>query len=159
MIKKAIIVLVCFILIVLLANTILAPGPRTPWYQVEHWEEEVCSKWGGTQFSGQEAVTAGRKFSFAKMTATAQAKKFKTPENFYLYEVGWYIDSFAELIDYELVLTNPSKPGLRHRIISGSLAPEAGTVGYEIYNLTDDYTELVLQYSGGSVATPIIEVK
>lgn len=159
MIKKILVVLVCFVLLVLLANTILAPSPRAPWYQVEDWEAEVCSKWGGTQFSGQEAVTEGRKLSFAKMTATAQAKRFRAPENFYVYEVGWYIDSFAELIDYELVLINPSKPGLRRRVVSGSLAPEAGAVGYETYNLTDDYTELVLQYSGGSVTTPIIEVK
>ena len=158
-IKKLIVILACFVLIVLLANTIFAPSPRTPWYQVEHWEEEVCSKWGGTQFSGQEAVTSGRKISFAKMTATAQAKKFKTPENFYLYEIAYYIDSFAELIDYELVLTDPAKPDLRHRILSGSLAPEAGTMGYEVYNLTDDYSELVLKYTGGSVTTQIIEVR
>lgn len=161
MIKKTVVLLIfaCFISIVLLSNIITAPTPKTPWYQVEPWEEEVCSKWGGTRFSDQEAVTAGRKIAWATMTATAQAKKFKTPENFYLYEVAWYLDSYGKLIDYELVLTDPSKPDLRHRIVSGSLSPEAGTMGYEIYNLTDDYSELVLKYTGGSVTTPIIEVR
>lgn len=161
MTKKIILLLVFagFVSIVLLSNIITAPTPKTPWYQVEPWEEEVCSKWGGTRFSDQEAATAGRKIAWATMTATAQAKKFKTPENFYLYEVAWYLDSYGKLIDYELVLTNPSKPGLRHRIVSGSLAPEAGTMGHEIYNLTDEYTELVLKYTDGSVATPIIEVR
>ena len=70
--KKVVVVLafaVLFLLVVL-SNNITAPTPTTPWYQVEDWEKEVCSKWGGTQFSGQAAVTSGRKFSFAALTTS-----------------------------------------------------------------------------------------
>ena len=159
MIKKILLVFGIFILLVLLANNIIAPTPKTPWYAVEPWEEEVCSKWGGTEFAGQEAVTSGRNFAWSTMTATAQGKKFKTPENYYLYEVGWYLDSFGQLTDYELVMINPAKADLRYLVDSGSLEPESGTIGYEIYNLTSDYTHLKLTYTGGSITTPIITVR
>ena len=158
--KKSVVLLVfvSFILLFLLANNISAPTPTTPWYEVEDWEKEVCSKWGGTRFAGQEAVTTGRKFSWAAMTATVQGKKLKTPENYYLYEVGWYIDSFSEVTDYEILLINPSKLDWKYKVASGSLSPDSGTVGYEVFNLTQDYTHITLVYSGGTVTTPIIQV-
>ncbi len=159
--KKGIVALifVMFILLVLFANNIIAPTPTTPWYQVEDWEKEVCSKWGGTQFSGQAAVTIGRKLSFAALSATMQGKKFKTPENYYLYEVAWYIDSFAEDTDYDVLMIDPDKPDVFKRVASGTLAPGAGTTGFEVYNLTQDYTHLRFQYTGGQILTPIIRVK
>ena len=160
-IKKGVIVSVfaVLILIVIFSNNITAPTPTTPWYQVEDWEKEVCSKWGGTQFSGQAAVTSGRTFSFAALSATAQAKKFKTPENYFLYEVAYYIDSFAEDTSYEIVMFDPDKADIFTKVAAGSLAPGAGSTGYEIYNLTQDYTHLKFTYTGGQIVTPIIRVK
>ncbi|MBW3002189.1 hypothetical protein KY338_03460 [Candidatus Woesearchaeota archaeon] len=159
--KKVVVVLafaVLFLLVVL-SNNITAPTPTTPWYQVEDWEKEVCSKWGGTQFSGQAAVTSGRKFSFAALTATVQGKRLKTPENFYLYEVAWYIDSFAEDIDYEISLFHPDNAEVFKIVEAGRLVPEAGTTGYQVYNLTQDFTHIKFKYTGGQVVTPIIQVR
>jgi len=160
-IKKGIIVLAfaVLILLVVFANNITAPTPTTPWYQVEDWEKEVCSKWGGTQFSGQAAITSGRKLSFGALSATMQAKKFKTLEKYYLYEVAWYIDSFSEDTDYEVLMIDPDKPDVFKRVVSGRLGPGAGTTGFETYNLTQDYTHLRFKYSGGDILTPIIRVK
>jgi len=159
--KKGLVVLVFAVLflLVVLANTITAPTPTTPWYQVEDWEKEVCSKWGGTQFSGQAVVTMGRKLSFGALSATMQAKKFRTPENYYLYEVGWYIDSFAEDMDYDVIMLDPEKPDVFRRVVSGRLVPDAGTTGFETYNLTQDFTHLRFKYTGGEMLIPIIRVK
>lgn len=129
-----------------------------PWYEVQQWEKDVCSKWGGTGTAGQEAVTTGRKLSWASMSATVQGKKFKTPEKTYIYEVAWYVDSFSELTNYEITMINPAKPTLKHLIDSGSLGPESGSIGQEIYNLTQDFTQIKFTYSGGAITTPIIEV-
>lgn len=164
---KVIIIFASFILIVLLANNmhavlLEAMGLRAQykepaWHEVEEWEKEVCSKWGGTSFAGQEAVTSGRKFSWAAMTATVQGKKTRTKEKAYIYEVAWYIDSFSETTNYEILMINPAKPELRQLVDSGSLAPEAGAIGYETYNMTQDFTHIKLAYKGGSMTTPIIE--
>jgi len=129
-----------------------------PWYEVQQWEKDVCSRWGGTGTSGQAAVTTGRKLSWASMSATVQGKKFKTPEKNYIYEVSWYIDSFSESTNYEITMINPSKPELKYLVDSGSLGPETGTIGHEAYNLTQDFTQIKLTYSGGAITTPIAEV-
>lgn len=157
--RNTVLVFAVLVFLVLLANNIIAPTPTAPWYEVEDWEKEVCSKWGGTQFSGQEAVVSGRKFSFAGLTATAQASKFRSPEGFYQYEVAWYLDSFAELTDYELVLFDSDNPDVFMRVDSGSLQPGAGTTGFEVYNLTQDYTHLRLKYTGGQVVAPVARVR
>ncbi|MEM4263596.1 MAG: hypothetical protein QW666_01720 [Candidatus Woesearchaeota archaeon] len=160
--------IVIFILIVLLANNmhavileklgIRAEYKEPAWHEVEEWEKEVCSKWGGTGTAGsQGAITSGRKLSWASMTATVQGKKTRTKEKEYIYEVAWYIDSFSETTNYEILMINPAKPELRHLVDSGSLAPEKGTIGYETYNMTQDFTHIKLTYTGGSITTPIIE--
>lgn len=157
--KNIVLVFAVLVFLVLLANNILAPTPTAPWYEVEDWEKEVCSKWGGTQFSGQEAVVSGRKLSFAALTATAQARRFRSPEGFYQYEVAWYLDSFSQLTDYEIVLFDSSSPEAFRRVASGSLQPGAGTTGFEVYNLTQDYSHLRLKYSGGQVVSPVVRVR
>ena len=164
---KIAIIFAAFILLVLLANNIHAVileklGLRAEykelaWHEVAPWEKEVCSKWGGTITPGQEATTTGRKLSWASMTATVQGKKTRTMEKAYIYEVAWYIDSFSETTSYDISMINPSKPELKYRIDSGSLAPERGAIGYETYNMTQDFTHIKFTYTGGSMTTPIIE--
>ena len=167
--KKILLIFLAFILLVLFANNLHAAitellgvesgYERPPWYEVDEWEEDVCSKWGGTSFAGQAATTTGRKLSWAKMTATVQAKKFKTKENYWVYEVGWYIDSFSEKTDYDIKLINEANSDLFYLVDSGSLAPESGKTGYEVYNLTDNYDVVRFTYTGGAITTPIIQVK
>ncbi len=164
---KIAIIFAIFIMLVLLANNmhavlleaigLQAAYKELPWHEVEEWEKEVCSKWGGTITPGQEATTTGRKLSWAAMTATVQGKRTLTKEKAYIYEVAWYIDSFSETTNYEILMINPSKPDLRHLVDSGSLAPERGAIGYETYNMTQDFTHIKLTYTGGSITTRIIE--
>jgi len=167
--KKLFFVFALFILIVLFANNFHAVIPelfgieswyaRPPWYEVDDWETDVCSKWGGTSFAGQAAVTTGRKLSWADMTATVQAKKFKSKEKYFIYEVGWYLDSFGKKLSYDIKLINEARPDLFYLVDEGSLLPESGKTGFEVYNLTDDYDAVRFTYTGGAVTVPVIWVK
>lgn len=159
MVKKASVVFACFIFLVLFANNIIAPPPKALWYQVDDWEKEVCSKWGGAQSPVQEAVTFGRVFSYGALSATVQGNKFRTPENNYIYDVAYYIDSFAEDTDYEILLVNPARADVFKRVAGGRLAPGAGKAGFETYNLTQDFTHIKLTYTGGHIMSPIMQVK
>jgi len=167
--KKILLIFAVFILIVLFANNMHALllellgtesfYDRPPWYEVDEWEADVCSKWGGTDFAGQAVTTAGRKFSWAEMTATVQASKFKTKENYFVYQVGWYLDSFGEQTDYEIKLVSESNQDIFYLVDSGTLSPESGKIGYEAYNLTENFDIVRFTYTGGAISIPIIQVK
>ena len=168
-IKTKIGIIISFIALIILFTSINyaqmgIPGipiwyEEVPWYQVEDWEVDVCSKWGGTEFAGQAATTSGRKVPFATMSATVQGKKFKTLEGNFVYEAAWYIESYAEVTNYEITFINSKEPQARHQIDAGALSPESGAQGYDTYDLTEDYTHIKLQYTGGHVQVPIIQVR
>lgn len=167
--KKVLIVVVCMILLVLILNSMTGIAQfvfdirppwfkESPWYEVEQWEKDVCSLWGGTGFAGQEATTTGTRIPFGTLSATAQAHKLKTPDGKFIYDVAWYIDSFQEDISFELTMINPVTDA-KHFIYGQTLGPGSGSTNYQVIESDKDYTQLRLTYTGGSVTTRIIEVR
>ncbi len=147
------------LLIILFGLSASAYGSFDPrvddWYEVEDWEIEICSKWGGT---GQAETRSGAVMQtpLHEMAATVQgeyeeleAEEGKTR----IYEFSWYLqpiggqESFSVTIkgDEELVIAD------------GTAAPAFGNAGYHAIEETDiNYTSVVLEYDSGKIEAPIV---
>lgn len=129
---------------------------KLPWYQVEQWEVDVCSKWGG-RTSTQQAETFQLAPSYGEMTTTLQARKIISKKET-LYELTYSAESYTLTTSYTIKLVN-TETGATHSVAQGNLGPDSGTTDYWTQTLTEDYNQAVFEYARGSVKVPIVEVR
>ena len=134
----------------------LTKTQKLPWYEVQGWEVDACSKWGGrTQAENSETFQPAQ--SYGDMTITLQARKTKSL-NETLYEVTYFMESYSATTDYTIKLVN-QKTGETKEITKGNLGPESGTTDYWTEYLKEDYTIAEIDYAKGKIIVPIIEVR
>lgn len=125
------------------------------WYEVEDWEVEICSKWGGTG-QAERHTGAVMQTPLHEMAATVQGEftEHEAEEGeTRIYEFSWYLqpiggqESFSVTIkgDEELV------------IAEGTAPPAFGDAGYHAIEETEvNYTTIVLDYDSGKIEAPIV---
>jgi len=131
--------------------------PTLPWYNVEPWEVEVCHKWGGRLQPVQGVVEQGTT-TFGDMTMTVQGKRVKTFAGEFLYEVAYYLESFAAVTRYQIEMINPKQQTAK-LIASGELGPQSGAADFVTDYLNETFTHVRLTHDRGVIVSPIIEVR
>lgn len=128
--------------------------PTTPWYEVEEWEIEVCSKFAGNT-APENAETETGFAAYGTTSMTIQAYKTNLgDENF--YEVYYYIEPYEETQQYILQLVNENQK-LNYEIASGTIGINAGVADYYTNYSTQNFNEVRLVHKYGAFKVPIIE--
>lgn len=153
MANKKTILLIIFILLIGIAYAGVRT-PTTPWYDVQEWEIEVCSKWAG-QSSPENAETETGYFSYGTTSMTIQAYKTNLGDK-YFYEVYYYIEPYLETQQYNLQLVNEAQR-LTKEISSGTIGVNSGVADYYTEYLTENYNEVRLVHKYGAFKIPIVE--
>jgi hypothetical protein len=146
--KRIIFVTITFLLLVS-----VNADPRTSWYDVEDWEVDVCSKWGGHGLAEQSAAIEGE-VTFGDMTFAVQAQKSRLFNNT-LYEIAFYIESFSAVSHYDLSLVNEPK-ALKKLLRSGDLVPKSGLSEFIVEESREEYTHIQLVTEKGKVLLPVV---
>ena len=128
---------------------------KLPWYEIEDWEVDTCSKWGG-RTEAEKITTEQQPESYGDMSITIQARKTKS-RNETLYRVSYYLESFSATTDYTIRLIN-KQTGQQKEITHGTLEPGIGTTDYWVQNLKESYTTAEIKYYKGTVIAPIVEM-
>jgi len=147
---------ILLIILILLAGVVYAGirTPKTPWYEVEEWEIEVCSKWAGHSIPENAETTTGY-YAYGTSSLTIQA--FKTNfGNQTLYEIYYYIEPYEETQEYKLELIN-EKTQNRKKISSGTIGVHAGAADYYSEYLTDKFNKVRLVHKHGELKVPIVQ--
>ena len=135
---------------------IMPPATKLPWYDIQDWELDVCSKYGGRTQSIQ-TTTPDPSISYGDISITIQARKTKTL-NETLYQISYFLESYTATTNYILRLTN-QKTGATKEITRGDLEPGNGATDYWTQYLPEDYTTLTFNYYKGEIQIPIVEVR
>ena len=159
--KKAVkTVLITMLIIILLSinGTPQAWSKQTklPWYDVEEWELDVCSKWGGRQ-QADTSENNQQLETDADVTITIQAKKTKTDTG-RLYEVTYFFDSYSATTSYKIKLSH-TKTNQEKELTQGTLIPGTGTADYWVQELKEEYNVAIIEHNKGTIVTPIIEAR
>lgn len=131
--------------------------PQTlPWYQVENWEIDVCSKWGGRQ-AAEHYETTGR-FPYGAASYTMQGKKIRQYKAPTIYQIGYYIESFSIPLDYKLYLVNDETQKTKY--IEGSVLGLGNAVSdYLVHESEEEFTHIRLLTPGSTITTPLVDAK
>lgn len=157
--KKTAVTLIAILLVVpMVTAAFLQPkSPKTlPWYQVDDWEIDVCSKWGGRK-AAEIYETTGR-FPYGAASYTMQGRKTRQHQAPTIYEIGYYIEAFSIPLEYKLYLLNDETQDAKY-IDGNVLGPGNGISDYRIEQLNEDYTHLRLITPGSIVTTPFVVSK
>lgn len=141
---------------ILLAGIVYAgvKTPSTPWYEVQEWETEVCSKWAG-HTAPENAETETGYFSYGTASMTIQAYKTNLGEK-YMYEVYYYIEPYTETQQYTIQLVNEAQR-LVKEIASGTTGINAGVADHYAEYSEQNFNEVRLVHKYGAFKIPIIE--
>lgn len=129
---------------------------KLDWYDIEDWETDVCSKWGGRQ-QAENSATSQPTEAYGDITITMQAKKTKTDTDT-LYEVTYLLDAYSTATNYEIKLAH-TKTNQEKEITQGKLSPGTGTADYWMQNLKENYNVATIKHDKGLIVIPIIEQK
>lgn len=159
-------IVLCIIVFLLLSSMVLARTSRfnpkvDSWYDVEEWEVEVCSQWGGTADVQKSAATPfGSETYLYSMAITLQAEKkrhYLGASNYtYVYDVGWYIQPITGSVDYKVYLIDESDN--EKLIADGAANMATGDSGYYAEeNTTKAFSSAKIVYGEGSgLIVPIV---
>ncbi|MBD3361823.1 hypothetical protein GF358_03455 [Candidatus Woesearchaeota archaeon] len=153
LLNKKIILLIIVILLSGIAYSAVRT-PTTPWYEVEDWEIEVCSKFAG-QSAPDNAETETGYFSYGTTSMTIQAFKSNYGDE-YLYEVYYYIEPYTETQTYSIHLVNENKR-ISHEIASGTIGVNAGAMDYYTNYSALNFNEVRMVHKYGAFKVPIIQ--
>jgi hypothetical protein len=145
------------VVVLILLATLVYSGvrtPTTPWYDVEDWEIEVCSKFSGSAAPSNAEIETGY-VAYGTTSMTIQAYKTNLGEES-LYEVYYYIEPYTESQQYILQLINENQR-LNHEIASGTIGVNAGVMDYYTNYSTQNFNEVRLVHKNGAFKVPIIE--
>lgn len=129
---------------------------KLPWYEVQQWELDVCSKWGG-RTQAEQSTAEDTTTAYGDATVSLQARKIKG-NNEALYEITYFIESYTLDTDYIIRLTNEKK-GLTREITRGKLGPATSTADFWAQYLPEEYTTITLDYAKGPTTAPVVEVR
>ncbi|MBU1946852.1 MAG: hypothetical protein KKC54_07855 [Nanoarchaeota archaeon] len=128
------------------------------WYEVEDWELDVCSKWGGTE-EAQSGATTSSKFYLSQTTLSLQARKQiygldQINETKNLYTASWYLEPMEEKeYKIELIGASPKTIG------SGTASYESPANGYYADYHNETYTDIKMTYGDEWINVPIIVIR
>ncbi len=151
-----------FLLVLLLAGSSLAPdsivppgdSPLTdvvfiwpsnmttslPWYPVQPWEVEVCSRGLSTMYASDEETNDIFDFNLQEPiymdTVALIALKQPGAQGTTLYEIGWYLQPYDGTYDATLTLYETS--GKNHTLKAGQGTTGAAFEGYEAFPIPCD---------------------
>jgi len=151
-------ILVTFVVFLIYIFTISAGQYIMPWYEVESWEIDVCSKWGGTEQAGIiNTGIVGTSF-LGQTTATIQAQKTTINDSeeglSIIYEVAWYFQPIGSDQAYKVQLLGP---GRTDEIYKGSATVTNGDSGYHAEETDKNYDKAKILYETGTLLVPIVE--
>jgi hypothetical protein len=150
--------MITFIMVLLIAMPVIILGDNTlPWYEVQDWEIEVCSKWGGTASVQQTGANAeGQSYLYAT-TITLQAQKTvmmsENESNSTIYEVAWYFRPLKKEQTYTIELIGDGTEQIYH----ASASPEKGDANYQAIESSQEYESARISYESGSLTVPVVE--
>lgn len=131
------------------------------WYDVQEWEVEVCSQWGGIgEVQKSSATPFGSETYLYSMAITLQAEKkrhYVGDANFtYIYDVGWYIQPLKGSVDYKVYLVTES--GHEKLLGEGAANMRTGDSGYYAEeNTSIAYENAKIVYGEGSgLLVPVV---
>ncbi|MFW6013721.1 MAG: hypothetical protein ACOCZ6_01530 [Nanoarchaeota archaeon] len=149
------------LLIILFGISASAYGSFDPrvddWYEVEDWEIEICSKWGGTgqaeRHSGAVMQTPLHEMATTVQGEYTEYDSEEEGEKTRIYEFSWYLQPIGGQESY----TVTAKGDEDFVIADGTAAPAFGDAGYHATEETDvNYTSVVLEYDSGKIEAPIV---
>lgn len=129
---------------------------KLPWYGVEDWEADVCSKWGGRTTTDQSENSAAEE-TYGDIAMTLQARKIKS-QNATLYEITYYLESASTTTPYKIKLVN-QKTNAETEISAGTLNAENAVSEEKTETLKENYDLAIIEHSKGQINAPIIEVR
>lgn len=129
---------------------------ESDWYEVEDWEVEVCSKWGGAKEA--ESHTGGvYSTEFDEMAATVQASMeniSNEDEEMYVYEVSWYLQPMEGSEEYKVSLGGENSETIK----KGSAPSTTGDSGYYAEeNSSTVYEHVILEYEDDKLKAPVVK--
>ncbi len=124
------------------------PVPQKQWYEVEQWEIEYCSKFGGSVSPQSSAEVISSQVS--QLTATLQGSRKKQQDNTTLYEVSYYIQPISSSIPYVVEVLGKSNGTTINRTIDRGTAYPSGTADYAAFYSEENYNRARMNY-GGSI--------
>lgn len=147
------------VLCLLLLPMITSKDDNTlPWYSVEDWEIEVCSKWGGTATSQQNAGTASGSSYMFMTTITLQGQKTLVTTatgNTTLYEAAWYFRPLNRQQQYSIVFIGTANN--MKTVYKASASPETGDSNYYAEESTESFDKVRIIYETGTLTVPIMD--
>ncbi len=154
--KKRLLMLIFVFMIYIIA--VSASQFIMPWYAVEDWEIEACSKWGGTtQATTISTGTVGSSF-LDQTTVTLQAQKTVMNDSdgklTSVYEVAWYFQPVQNDQSYKVQLLGPGKTD---EIFKGSSTAVNGDSGYYAEETSSGFDKAKIIYETGSLLVPIVQ--
>ncbi len=160
MLKKRHMIYASIMMLIMITSVlVIAFNPMIDnWYDVEDWEVEVCSKWGGLADVQKHAGTITGDTALHKLAATIQGEKIRIgagDEEKTVYEIAWYIQPVSGQEKFTVEVYGQSG---KKEIEKGTAPATTGTSGYYVIDDTSsDYTNAVLKYDTGSIDVPIVE--
>ncbi|HLD89101.1 MAG TPA: hypothetical protein VI894_02745 [Candidatus Nanoarchaeia archaeon] len=129
------------------------PAPQKQWYEVEQWEIEYCSKYGGhvSPESSAEVISS----QISQLTATLQGSKKKQSDNTTLYEVSYYIQPISSSIPYVVEVLGKSNGTTINKTISRGTAYPSGTADYEAFYSEENYNQVRMTYGGNVLSVEL----
>ncbi|MGM5482954.1 MAG: hypothetical protein ACQESF_05810 [Nanobdellota archaeon] len=157
MLKKAILVLLAIIVFILFAGASGFDHTEDAWHDVEDWEVEICSKWGGRE-KAQSHTGGMMSTQFQDQAATVQAlvkELYAGDKNLYVYEVSWYLQPIKGQQKYKVLLR--AENGQTKKVAAGSAPATSGDSGYYAEeNTSINYTNVILDYESGKLVAPVV---
>lgn len=137
------------------------PTENISWYNVSEEEVTFCHKYAGQEagFDGYTTADGLSTQSVSRLTMSLQGESTAQYETT-LYEVAWYIHPLEEDTTYTIYFVD--EEGEQEEIITVDATALDGSAGYEVLELEEVYTELVIINSEDgteALRVPIVEKK
>ncbi|MBU1005166.1 MAG: hypothetical protein KJ561_05025 [Nanoarchaeota archaeon] len=147
-------VLTISVLFLMSAAIVIAAGVKLDdWYEVEDWELEVCSKWGGTE-EAQSGASSSSPIYLSQITLTLQGKKeaYSVPNATTLYKASWYLEPTAK-VSYKVELIGND---MSEKIGEGEASYDAPAQGYYADYLDAGFSYVKMTYGGKWIQVPLV---
>jgi len=147
------------LLLLILIPAISSFDPKIdPWYAVEDWEYELCSKWGGTQ-EAESGATSSDPIYLSQTTLSLQGKK-QTYDidgvSKILYTVSWSLEPMST-VSYRIDLINASE-SIILKIAEGSATSSLPIADFHTNYYDENYTAVKMQYGSKWIKVPLVKL-
>ncbi|MBT5021607.1 hypothetical protein HOK51_11240 [Candidatus Woesearchaeota archaeon] len=126
-------------------------GIPTDWYEVDDWEIDACTEWGGaTSTANSELEDISIVLENTHLIATINAMHHEIEDGSLIYEIAWFIQpsDYEETIDWEI--STKTNNGIKKILDNGNANYYNGHSGYFTVQSEFDLKTATLKWSGES---------